>query len=206
MPILEPPHRAHPRGRILPAAEAELWRSGAAWLDEARRQAAAMRAEAASACAAERVRGFDEGRRAGAEAAAGLLASTAAKADAYLRRLEPHLPDLVLDAVERLLGERDPDDAAARAVRHAVGTKRSETGLTLRVAPGRVDDMRTRLADLLRPDRPGLSIEGDPALAGDAAILASAVGFVEVGLQSQLAVLRAALAADDSGGTPETSP
>src|SRR5262249_57765957 len=95
---------------------------------------AGLEAAAEHECAAERAGGFEEGRQAGAEAAATLLAEATAKAEQYFAALELRLPELVLDAVERILGARDPEEVAARAVAAALREQRAGLALTPHVA------------------------------------------------------------------------
>src|SRR5262249_12398326 len=140
---------APPRARIIRAQEARDQFAADRILDVARREAEALRAAAQKEFAAERARGFEEGQRAGAEAVAHLLAETAIKAESYRRPLQASLPDLVLDAAECLLGERDSIDAAIHATRHAISRQRRGARLILRVAPARVEAFRGNLSDLL---------------------------------------------------------
>ena len=200
-----PPPRLRPAGPIVRAFDLGIWSEAQAGLAASHRHAVETRAWARDLVERERARGHAEGRAAGAEEAARLLAETAARANAHLAGLERELPALVHGLVAEILGSFAPDERLARSVRQAVARLRPDAEATLRVAPGDVESVRAALADL---DAGPIQIEADPALAPGESCLRSAVGSVELGIEAQLRALRVGLAAVQapSEGTGESRP
>ncbi len=192
-----------PRGRVLPAAEAARWQTGQDWLQAAEQRAQAIVAAAEEARAAARREGYAAGHAAGAAEAARLLAETAARAAQQQAAAEPALIDLALAVVERLLGACDEPQLVAALARQALAERQSERALTLKVAPGLAEAVRAQLADCLAggPGQPVVAVEPDPGLQGGACVLASELGFVELGLDAQLQALRTGLARATSGAS-----
>lgn len=178
---------------ILRAEEAAAWIDGYAFLERARQQqteqAEALRQARDDAYQA----GFEAGRRDGEAEAARLLATTQRDVDRYLAGLEPALAELSLDLVRRLLGDEfDEADLLARCVRQALREWHHEHRLRIRVAPA----LESRLADLLaeRPPATGdYQVEADAQLSSGQCLLVSPVAVMDIGVDSQLAVLRQAL-------------
>jgi len=181
------PPRLRPDGPILKAAEVAIWGEAEAALAAARQHAAQAREWARDLLETERARGHAEGRAAGAEEAARLLAETATRATDYIAALERDLPTLVHDLVARILGEFEPGERIARVVGHAVERLRPDAQAVLRFAPGEADAVRKALEGL---GGHALRIEPDPSLAPGECTLRSAVGRVELGVEAQLRALR----------------
>lgn len=191
--------RLRPAGPIVPAAELAIWSDAGAGLAAVHRYAGETRRWASDLVAGERAKGHAEGRAAGAEEAARLLAETSARASEHLAALERELPALVHGIVADILGSFEPGDLIARSVRHAVARLQPEVEASLRVSPGDAEAVRGALGDL---GGRALLIEADPSLAPGECCLRSAVGSVELGVEAQLRALRAGL----SGAAPEDRP
>lgn len=183
--------RLRPHGPVIRAEDTAIWSDAAAAIAAADLYAKRMKGWVRTVRARERERGYAEGRDAGAEEAARLVAATAARAEIFLRELERDLPDLVLGLVERVLGAFDPGDVLARAVVEAVGRLRSESEIRVHVAPEQADSLRAGLAEIRRLDgAPSLRVQADPALATGQCVLHGASGTVELGMAAQLRALR----------------
>ncbi|WP_110707048.1 FliH/SctL family protein [Salinicola sp. CR57] len=177
---------------ILRAEEAEAWIDGYAFLERARRQAADQDRALRDARDEAHAEGFEAGRRAGEIQAARLLATTRDDVARYLERLEPALAELALDLVRRLLGEFDEAELVARCVRQALREWRQEHRIRIRVAPS----LEARVATLLSAD-PAVTqdyeVEADPQLGLEQCLLVTPVAVMDIGVDSQLDVLRQAL-------------
>jgi type III secretion protein L len=200
--------RLCPAGPIVRQEAFGIWSEAQAALDAAERHRKRMRSWTLSAYQRERQRGKDEGLLAGREEAARLVARTAARANSYLNQLERDLPTLVLEMIENLLGQLDPGDLLARAVRNAVIRLRTDGELRLRVAPEQAAVLRAALADI--GDENGASmtkIEIDPTLSAGQCVLWSELGNIELGLEAQIRALRQGLlAGEHADRTPEAAP
>lgn len=190
-PVLDTAGR--PAAPVVRAADLRVWHEAAAVLADAEQQRAEMRESGLAAFEAERRRGHEEGAERGAAEMAQRMLVMGAAAEAALDGIEQALPGLVCDVVESLLGQFDLHDLLRPAVRHALGRLRLGTAATIRVAP---EDMVAVRAACAEADVPaGLRIEADPSLSRGRCLVESDLGTVELGLEAQLAVLRANLAA-----------
>ena len=178
-----------PRGpgvKILRAEEAGLWQDGYRFLAEARRTAAQAEKKAHEIYVAGYQRGVAEGRIAGANEAARLVSETTAKVDRHVAALEQDIGALALEVVRRVLGRFDAADLVARTAAQAIAEFRREKWLRVTVHPAAVDQVVTTLAALPRDGGPTVSVEGDPALAERACVVASDFAVVDAGLEAQL--------------------
>ena len=197
--------RLRPAGPVVSAAELGIWGEARAGLAAAHRHAVETRRWASTLVERERARGYAEGRAAGTEEAARLVAETSARAADHLAALERELPALVHGIVADILGGFEPGDLIARSVHHAVARLQPEAEVTLRVAPGEIEAVCHALGDL---GGRLLQIEVDPALRPGECCLRSAVGSVELGVEAQLRALRAGLTAvapDAASSLPEST-
>lgn len=187
--------RLCPVGPIVRQEEFGIWSEAEAALKAAERHRERIRGWTLAAYQRERQRGRNEGLLIAREEAAGLIAATSARANSYLRQLEQDLPGLVLGMIENLLGQFDPGDLLARAVRNAVTKLQAGSELRLRVAPEHAGVLRGALADL-GDGAPMFQIEIDPTLDAGQCVLWSEFGNVELGLEAQIRALRQGLLLD----------
>ncbi|MDB6454402.1 hypothetical protein [Falsirhodobacter sp. 20TX0035] len=178
-----------PLSRILRPAEAEAWQNGFVFLERARAKAESIRATAEAEVAAARAQGHAEGRAAGEAEAAGLLLTTHAGVDRYLAGIEPGVADLVTSILRTLLDGLEDAEAVAAATRRAVASFRAEGEITLSVPLPLVAEVEARI------DLPTLRVVGDRLLTGRQCILTSPLSSIDISLDAQLAVLRAAMGA-----------
>lgn len=189
-----------PRARILRAAEARAWQDGYGFLDAARREAEEIRLSAREAYAGEYAQGYQDGKAAGEEDAARLVAETVVKVDRYLGSIEKEVVGMALDVVRRMLGDMDVATLVARAARQAVADVRRAKYLKITVHPDAVEEVRTALQAMLEDSGLGLTIEilTDSTLAEGGCIVASDVAVVDASIEAQLASIGAAIAAREA--------
>lgn len=184
----------HPGKTILRGEEAAAWVNGYAFLERAQRYVNDLDAETRRAVAAARVEGFEAGRRQGEQQAAELLARTTRRVERYLSGLDQSLADLSLQIVRRILGEFDDAELISRCVRQALREYRHGMHVTVRVAPEQVAKVESLLAATDSAENTAYRVEGDAQLNATQCLLVSPIAVVDVGLDSQLNVLRQALA------------
>lgn len=190
----EPP-RYRPRGRVIPAEDISGWRTGQAFMEAAAREAERLKTEALQAFEDAKKRGFEEGRKEGAEAASQLLAETTLHADRHLADADRQVVDLAIAVVRRVLGEFDVGQLTRNAVRHALSKQRQSQHLTLHVAPDMVEGLRADIDAEFDPEvRHLMTVEPDPRLEQSQCRLASDIGFVDLGIEAQLLALHRGLA------------
>lgn len=183
-----------PRGRVIRAAEVAVLADGESFLAAARaegeRIVAAARTEGEHIVAQARA----EGAKAGQAAVTRRMAEVTHHLDHLLEQSEAWIARLVVDTVERILGERDPRDTTLAAATTALRAFRHARRLVVRVPAGAVGWIEQGLDRDLDPAlRALVVIQPDPTLADDRCVVASDLGSVEAGITEQLAALRAGL-------------
>lgn len=196
-----------PSGRVIRASEMSDWQEGEAYLAAARSEAERIVAEAQ----AERDRliaeGRAEGERAGEAAITRRVADASLRLDRLLEHSEDWLAELVIDTVERILGQQNGRDAAVAAAATSLRDFRHARRLLLRIPPQSVDWMEAGLNDVLEPTvRALLVIQPDPTLREGRCVVASEFGTVEAGLAEQLDALKAGLLTQAATGDNDAPP
>lgn len=179
-----------PGARILRAAQAAQWIDGYAFVQAAEQHARRLRDDSEATLREARSDAFEQARREGDEQVAALLAHTAARADAWLLSLEPGIAEMAVAIARQIIGELPSDERVLRCARQALSAFRQDQALTLQVPRAEVDALRRRL------DQDGLDhigVAADDQLAPGDACLCSPVGRVELGVETQLQHIRAAL-------------
>jgi type III secretion protein L len=173
-----------PSARIIRAGEESAWRDGFLLLAEAQRVQAA-----------ERAKGYAEGRAAGAKDASVLLLNTAEEVARYMATVEPQLARLALDIVRRVLGEFDDAELVARAARTALAEFREAKAVTIRVHPDAEQHVRNALFDIVMGDdtTPAVTIEADPRLDPRGCVLATDIAVIDASIEVQLAAIAEAM-------------
>ncbi|MEZ5584795.1 MAG: type III secretion system stator protein SctL, partial [Candidatus Competibacteraceae bacterium] len=153
------------------------------------RDAARLRADAETAYAEAKERGYREGLAQGqSQAAEQLWRIVTASAD-YLSGLERQLASIVMASLRRILGDFDNETKALAAIGNGVQLLRRDQRVTLRVAPNTEIVLRKRLAELpIDPDL--IDIVSDNRLGPEACILESEIGIVDAGIESQIGALQ----------------
>ncbi len=190
-----------PRGRILRAADIEVWHEGAALMDAARAHAARIVAAAEE----ERGRLVEAGRRDGeaaaAEAVTRRLADATRRIDEVMAGCETWLAELVADIVDRILGEGDHRALTVKAAANALREFRHARRLLLRVPSSSVAWIEEGLEAGLEPAvRRLLVIQPDPVMEEGRCVVSCEFGTVEAGIADQITALRAGLRATGGEG------
>ncbi|BAM93187.1 NolV protein [Bradyrhizobium oligotrophicum S58] len=189
----KPASTFRPLGPVVRADEAETWFSAAAYLADARRQCEQITAQARLAFEEQRMRGFEDGRLAGVEQAARLIAETKVAVHDFVADLQDELITLVVEIVREILGSFEPNDLAARAITRALEEMRVGTAIVLMTAPQEMESIRGRVAALLEDVGDRLTIVSDPQIAPGRCMLWSEFGQIDVSVDAQLEQLAMAL-------------
>jgi len=179
--------RLRPLGRVIGAAEAELYASAAEALVLAEAEATRITTAAIAAAGEESARVRAEAEAEGRAAAARLLTGTETACRATLRRLHAEIAAAIADGVARVIGPADPQ-AVANAAAVALAELHERHGIVLRVAPAAVAAVAAKLGPT-----EGVLIVPDPVLPPDACRIETQAGVVQADLTAQLATLRTAL-------------
>lgn len=190
-----------PGNVILRAEQAEAWIDGFAFLDQARQRAADQEEDIRRARETGYAEGLAAGRQKGERDAAELLAKTHTDVDRYLAELEPALGELVLNLMQRLLGEFDDAERIALSVRQALGEWRQAQQLRVRVAPELVDRITGYLAQHSSATTE-LLVEADPGLGPSQCLLVSPTAVMNLGIETQIETIAEALSSNPGRKAP----
>lgn len=179
--------RVVPLGRVLRAADAQLYNDASAALECARLHADTLRGQAEAQLAAERAQVQAEARQAAEAEVARALAAASASITRELAGMRAAVADAIADGVAAILGARPPAEVAARAAAHAIASLQDRTGITLRVPLALAATIEAALS------MDGLRVQADATLGEDELVIETAAGFVRGGVRAQLARLREAL-------------
>lgn len=174
-----------PGGKVVRAAEERAWRDGFRFL-----------AEIQALQAAERARGFAEGKAAGSQEASRLVAQTSAQVEKYMASLDRQVAQLAFDIVRRVLSEFDDGELVARAARAALVDLREAKAVTIRVHPSAGLQVSRAIADLVEAggdDAFAVSIETDEEMPARSCVLSTEFAVVEATIETQLAAIAQAM-------------
>ena len=188
---------ADSKSSILRAEDLLDWNKGRITLQEAQKRAEEIRQATEAEARDRRREAIEEGRRAGAEEATKLVAETTATIDRYLAGIEAQVADLVMETLEQIIGRLDDKELLLRAACQAVSKRRLDKRLTLYVAPAEAADLRLRLEQIFDGEDPHALpvVQGDDKLPPGSCVVASAFGFIEAGVEAQLAAVKEGLRA-----------
>jgi len=171
---------------ILRAESVAAWREGEHFLEQAKREAAEVLKQANAD--AQRIReqarkeGFDEGRKAGMEDAGRLAVQLVVERDAYLKSLTSRLVKVLDASVRKILGELNDIALIEGAARTAIQSLRHSGRVTLRVPAATVDVLKESVGF---SDMHHVCVVGDDALQGDACLLETSQGTIELSAHAQ---------------------
>jgi len=188
--------RPDPAARVLPAAQYASFIEAEEVLAAARAEADRIRAEAQAEFESERQRGFQQGlEEARLESAEQMIENVSRTID-YFGKVEERMVDLVVQAMRRIIGEFDDRLRVITVVKSALAAVRNQKQVTLRVAPDRLEMVKTSTDEILSayPGIGYMDLIPDSRLKGDACILETEIGIVEASLDGQIEALRRAFA------------
>jgi len=181
-----------PGQKIIRREEAQNWVDGYRFVAEGRRAADELRQSAQVAYEEAKVRGFEEGRAAGAAEAVAIVTEAAAKVDQYLGSIEQQVAELSLSIVEQVLGTLADGELMARVAAQALAAFRREKHVRVRVSPAVLEDVQRALSAWPGTDVPGpmLVIEADPRLEPRQCTIVTEFAVVDASIDAQLNVVR----------------
>lgn len=177
---------------VVKAARMRERRSAEAALSEARAQAEAILAAARDEAEALRARAVAEGEQTGRKAAARIAAEAAAASRAALTRLEPEVVDTLRVCLARVTDWIPPQERLVSLVRRALADLTDQRRLRLSVPVGAGPAAAAALTELAAE----IEVIENASLIGDAALLETPNGVIELALETQIAALLDALAAE----------
>jgi type III secretion protein L len=183
-----------PGTQVVRAAELAVLRDAQQAVADARAQADAIVAQAGAAFEAEKQRGYQEGLEEARLQQAEQMIENVSRTIDYFSKVEGRMVDLVMQAVQKIIGDFDDSERVVITVKNVLSVVRNQKQMTLRLNPQQVDLVKARVDELLAayPGVGYLDILPDSRLKPDACILESEIGLVEASMEGQIAALRGA--------------
>lgn len=140
-------------------------------------------------------RGYQAGFQRGREEAFGALQSTINEVRTRLSAAENDLEDVVVAALEKIIGEMGEREAARRALQVALSELTASIAVDIRVPPDELADVQALISALpLQSNQPEIrSVQEDPLLKPGEMLLLTPQGRIHVGLRQQIARLRSTM-------------
>jgi type III secretion protein L len=184
-----------PGKKIIKASEYAVMAEASALLDEARREAELILAQAQEAAQAMREKGYRDGVREGKQKIAEKMLETVQRTVDYMASSEETICEIVVTAVRRVIGEMDDRERIVRIVRNALAVVRSQKRVIVKVAQQDLDTVRGEVDALMRqfPGIEFIEVVADPRLPPQSCILESDMGIVDASIDVQLAAIKKAL-------------
>ena len=188
--------------RVLKAPESGILLEADGLLAAAAQRVAEMEEASKLAYEEQRQKGYADGQEACRAEYAEKMLEMALQSVNYIEGMEKTIVNVVTEAVERVIGEMEPDERIVRIVRTALTAVRNQRRVVVRVAPADEKPVREALAPMLS-DGPGgssfLNISSDPRLTPGSCILESELGVLDASLDTQINALKRAFNAKIKG-------
>lgn len=182
------------RCKVVRAADLQAFRKAEEIIAVANEQADLIVSQAQAAYEAERERGYEEGKaQARLEQAEQMIENVARNVD-YFGKVELRMVDLVVQAVQKIIGDFNDRERVMITVRNVLSVVRNQKQLTLRLNTQQVDIVKASMDELLAayPGVGYIDVLADNRVKLDACILESEIGIVEASIDSQVEALRIA--------------
>jgi len=144
--------------------------------------------EARQAYEEEKVRGHQEGMIEGKEKMTEHMIRYVQKTVEQLEHYEDTVVDMVMSAMQQVLGDMDDKDVITRVVNKALNLVKSQPKVILRVCPAQVETVEGQLKDILKqyPSIQFIDIQRDDRLESGDCILETDMGVIDARLDLQL--------------------
>ncbi len=177
-----------PAGKVIKAEDYQFMVQGRQLLAEVKRRAEALyqrEKEAAYRAAQERAQQSINRH---------MLNVTSASIE-YLSQIEKRLTKIVIESVERIIGELEDTEATVKMIKTALYQMRNESRVTLQVSPDEAPTVKQRITDITAgyPRIDFVDVVADQAIAPGACRLTTPLGSVRTGLDVQIQALQQAL-------------
>lgn len=185
---------------IVRAESVAAWRDGEQFLEQAKKDAAAMKMQSTEDARAAREKawqqGFEQGRQAGLEDAAKLALQITAERDAYLNSLTLRLMQSIDACMKKILADMDDAQLIAGVARKAIEDLRKIDKVTLRVPPGMASVIE-KLVSL--PGAKKINVKEDDTLQDSLCYLETPLGVIQLSAQTQWERIFRVMSANERG-------
>ena len=190
--ITHPSLTLQPDRKILKADEYQAYLDAQQIIQAAEQEAERIRAAAQQEYDAEKRRGYEEGVEEGQAAAAESMFDSLSKTVDFIGGLESKVAEIVIQAIEKVIGQMNEKDLVVGAARNALDIVRNEAKVTLRVCPDQVAAVRQRAGEILsgHPAVSFLDVQPDDRLQPGGCVLESEIGVVDASIDLQMEAMK----------------
>lgn len=181
--------------KVLKENEYAALLDAAAVVDTARKEAARIARQTEDEAEASRRKGYEEGLAQARAQYATQLVSESMAVERQLYALRASMAQIVVKTLGQFLAEADPAVLFRSALLRVEALLRTESFITVRVAPAQEAHMRETL-HRLRSDanwNMAMTITPDPDLPAGACLVQTSTGVLEIGVDAQLEAFRRAV-------------
>lgn len=182
----------HTSGRLVKADDVAAVKQAAEIIAEAERIAAELKASSKAAFEAEKQRGFDAGYQAGLAKVIEDKLDFAYESAKYMTSVEEKLADVVIKALWKCVSQIGDKVLIMEIIRKIMkAVVRNQRQITLKVSPEMVDNVKSRLDEILA-DYPALEridVLEDTRLKGPAAMIETEAGVADASVETQLGAI-----------------
>ena len=164
-------------------------------LEEAHKKAGETMAKAYEIYEAKKKQGYEDGLEQGRREHAEKIMDTALRTVDYFESMEKALAGLVLQCLERVIGEFDDGELILKIVRSGLAVARNEKRVVVRVSAEDAKSVEKATSEFLQA-YPGISILDivtDERLSKGACLIESELGVVDASIDTQLKAIKRAI-------------
>ena len=177
---------------VVTAADAEAIERTETLIAAAEAEAEEIRARARRDYEAEKARGYADGVAEGKEEILMQKLELLDESVKFMSGIEQKVSDIVIKALGKCVAEIGDEELVRQIVRKSMqAVVRTQTEVTIRVAPEMVDAVKARLAEITAdyPTVKMANVQADPRYTGAACAVETEAGIVEASIEGQLAAI-----------------
>ncbi|MBF0320067.1 MAG: HrpE/YscL family type III secretion apparatus protein [Nitrospirae bacterium] len=177
--------------KIIKASEyAEILKANEA-IAAANTRAAEIIRESQTAYEAAKAKGYEDGMEEAKQEKSVQLIDTATDVVNYMATVEAKVVDVVMKAVEKLIGQISDTGPVVETVHRSLGALMSQKQVVLRVNPADAPELQARVSGILKdfPKIQFVDVQTDPNITRGGCILESDAGTVDARMETQLKAL-----------------
>lgn len=180
------------RGKVLKANDYLTYKTATEIIQEAKKDAQSIVAEAEEAYRAKKVDGYLLGIKEGRAELVAKMIETTDKVNGYVHDIETQITEVVVTAMAAILGEFDDDELTLRVVRKALNKLQGQQQITLRIAPDQTKIIEQTLQEMTNSSLL-IKVVADIHMQSGQCVLESELGLVECSIDDQMYAIKKAM-------------
>jgi len=181
--------------QIIKNKEYLLYLEGKEIIEVAKQEAKRIVEEAKKLYEQEKERGYRDGLEEGKMQMAEQMMEMMTRSVNFFSSVEEKMVNIVMQAIEKILGEINEEELVIRVVKNALAAARGEKKVTVRVALDKVEIVKKKINEIIAqfPVISFIDVVPDQRVKGAGCILESEIGIIDANLDVQLKAIERAL-------------